>query len=177
MARTPKPGARVGSADWKRRVSEGARRGLALRRAGLRVLGADADRLAREGLVVPALLPGMREALAEAAEILDAIGGHDVSPQRRAMVGDFARLGAIVRAEVAAYLGGPERERAGTIGSLVGQRRALLAQLGLERFERDVPDLRTYTAARAAETAEVRAGDEIARDPEPSIDPDDERAA
>jgi len=148
--RTGKPGAPLLSAEWKRRVSAGARRGLALRRAGLRILGADADRLAREGLVVPALLPAMREALAEAAEILDALGGHDVSPQRRAMVGDFARLGAIVRAEVAAYLGNPERDRAGTIGGIIAQRRGLLALLVLERFERDVPSLASYTAQRAA---------------------------
>lgn len=155
----------MGSPEWRRRVSEGTKRALALRRERKFLRPRDYDRYRREGLVVPQLAPLVEIAEQEAAEIITALGGpDDLTPQRRVIVEDLAAVGIALRAQLMLFLSGAEGEHASRIGTLASVRRASLTALGLERREREI-DLQAYLTQR---TAENRSGATNANDPDPS---------
>lgn len=176
MSRAPRPGAPIGSPEWRRRVSEGVRRSRDRRRQAARVRPQDLARL-RESGTVPERISGFLEsAEVEAEALLEALGGPDaVSPQRRALVEDAARVGLVLRAELARYVQTADPDAASRVGSLASARRASLVALGLDRAERTVPDLRTYLAERAREAPQNGAHGADAGDPEPKAAPAEER--
>lgn len=138
------------TADTRARISRGLKRFYARKRAVSLVTPRDL-RLTDKGLVAPSLRPALLAAEAECADVLEALGGADhVSPQRRVIVEDLARVGVALRGTLAAYVRTSDPELASKIGSLASVRRALLTALGLERREREI-DLKAYVAQRAAE--------------------------
>jgi len=162
VSRSPDPrrrgGARKGSPEWLERVRAGTLRGLARRRERLRLRARDLALLRTGQLpVAPAMLPHLEAAEAELYGFLEALGGPDVvSPQRRTICEDVARLGVALRSELQRYAETRDPECASRLSGLVTARRSGLQAAGLERVARDVPDLATYLRDRAA--AQERAG-------------------
>jgi len=151
--------------DTKARISHGLKRYYERKRKIEAVTPRDL-RLERRGLVTPALRPALLAAEAECADILEALGGVDhVTPQRRAIVEDLARVGVALRGTLAAYLRSEDPDLASKVGSLASVRRTLLTAIGLERLEKEVPDLSTYLRERDA--AQDRAGATNPADPDP----------
>jgi hypothetical protein len=111
--------------------------------------------------------------------MIEALGGDDrVSPQRRAIVEDAARVGVVLRCVLARFLQReePDLEAAGKIGTLASARRAALAAVGLERVAREVPDLANYLRQREAENSENGAGEAIDVVPAVEHAPEGDRA-
>jgi hypothetical protein len=146
------------------RISAGLSAYHARQRERALVRPRDLRRLVKTGTVSESLLPLLRIAEAEAVELSNALGEPGtISPQKRMLVEDVVSLGILFRALLAAFLQGTgSPEDASRVSGIAGQRRSSLLALGLERFERDVPDLRTYTAQRAADTAQAAPGETIA---------------
>jgi len=167
-----RPGLKRGSDEWRERVRVASIRGQALKAERRKVRPGDLHTLRMSGTVRAELLPFIGLAERETAELVGALGGIDaVSPQRRILIEDLARMGLCLRGELARYMQTADGEAAGRVATIGRARAATLAQLGLDRFERDVPDLRTYTAQRAADTAKDRLSDAIATPAD--IDADD----
>ena len=125
-----------------------------------RVYPRDLAHLEASGSISTALLPLFECAADENAELRDAIGGDEASPQRKAILGDVIRVGMVLRAELARYLQAGDTDAGARVGSLANSRRASLAVLGLDRHAHEVTDLRTYleSKAEAAEDGAGRAG-------------------
>jgi hypothetical protein len=102
------------------------------------------------GQVSPALLPVVKQAQEEAWDIGLALGGPDeLSPQRRALLADLARLGVALGGLTAVYLRNEDPETASRMATLANARRQHLLALGLDE-RRVEQDLDAYLAARAA---------------------------
>jgi hypothetical protein len=151
------------TADTRARISHGLKRYYERKRKLAIVTPRDL-RLERRGLVAASLRPALLAAEAECADVLGALGGADhVSPQRRVIVEDLARVGVALRGTLAAYLRTEDPELASKVGSLASVRRASLSALGLDRVTREL-DLSEYLK----QTAENRAGATNGDDPDPS---------
>jgi hypothetical protein len=97
------------------------------------------------------LLPLLGTAEVEGVELLDALGGPDrVSPQRRALIEDTARLGLVLRASLVRFIQAGDGDAASRVNAAASARRANLVALGLDRVAREVPTLDRYLSARAA---------------------------
>lgn len=178
-----------GSAEWRRRVSEGARRGLERRRARQRARPRDLDRLRREGLVAGSLRPLVDVAEAELREWCEALGGvAEVTPMRRAVLEDAAGLGIALRAELQRFLGSHDPAALERVSTLANSRRAALVAAGLDAAEPEAMDIRDYLAQRqreretepagtAHEELQARAGEVQARKDVPEADDGGVRAA
>lgn len=91
-------------------------------------------------------------ALAEEAALVRALGGEEgCTPQRRALAGDAAILGMLVRLGTLGLLDPEEAEARGALpldaarlGDLAQKRRAILQAASLDRVALDVPGLATY---------------------------------
>lgn len=156
MARKRKPGAKpgapIGSEEWRRRVSEGTRWALAKRRQLAQVAPSELAELERTGSVSDSLRPYAAQAIEEADAFAHGLGGIDaISAQRLALIQDASRVGLVLRAVVARFLQGEgDPELASKVGSLASTRRSLLTALGLERLEKEV-DLTDYLERKATE--------------------------
>jgi len=141
--------------EARERIRYGTRRALAVKREQLRTRARDVAML-RSGRVPvsEAVLPHLEAAEAELAGFLDALGGADeVTPQRRAVLEDVARLGVALRSELARYAETRDPDCASRLSSLTTARRSGLAAVGLDRVTREV-SLHEYIAARAQEPAQ-----------------------
>lgn len=148
MARSSRPGPKVGSLEWRRRVSEGTRRGQARVREFKRVKPRDLDRLRTEGEVSAPLRPLLAIAEDEARELFNQLGGPDnVSPAKRMLIEDTVAVGVALRGQVAIYLRTGDAEAASRVGTLASTRRSSLAAIGLEHAKQEI-DLGTYLAQR-----------------------------
>jgi hypothetical protein len=148
----------VGSPEWRRRVSEGTRYGLAKRRQLAIVLPADLAYLRDSGTVAESLRPFFDFAQIEAASLTLAYEGEagtpsyrPLSPQRKALLGDVLWAGVFMRGQFARY-SQTEDADAGSRGiTAMARRSAILEKLGLDPAEREVPTLHDYLEAKAAE--------------------------
>lgn len=157
-----KPGAPIGSPEWRRRVSEGTRWALAKRRQLARVLPVDLQYLERSGTVTEALRPFFEAAELEGAQLTLAYEGEAGTPShrplsapRRALLEDLLRAGLIMRGELARYAQTQDPEAAGRAITAMGRRSAILEKLGLD-VEHEIPDLSTYLEQKAREAAASR---------------------
>lgn len=159
------------SADERAAISRGVHRHNARRRAMAQVALAELALARRAGAVAPQLAGLLECADVEADAIAEGLGGVDqLSPQRLAMVQDFARLGVVLRGELARYLEARDGEAAARVGTLAGQRRQILATLGLDRFARDALDVDGYARAlRTAEAAQGAARGDFTGEPDPEV--------
>ena len=113
-------------------------------------------------MIAPSLRPFAERAELEAEELLVAVGGgENTTPQVKVLVHDTSKLGLLLQVLLAKFLrDGGEGTRAADmatrIGTLAGVRRANLPAIGLARFERPVPSIVDYMAARAAQKARTR---------------------
>lgn len=138
MPRSRRPGSRTGTPEHRERISKGMRRHHAQRREMARVAPADLQMLRRSGTVPQTLKPLLTAAQVEALELVTALGGEDeVTPQKRQLIDDYARLGLVMRGELSRYVQG-DHDAGGRVSTLAGQRRSTLMLLGLDRFERPV---------------------------------------
>jgi hypothetical protein len=97
--------------------------------------------LITSGTVAPSLRPLADIAATESVDLADALGGADqLSAQQRLIVEDLVSVGIVLRATLARFLqtDGGDPELAARVGTLVGQRRASVALLGLQRVAREV---------------------------------------
>ncbi len=85
VPRKRKPGALIGSPEWRRRVSEGTKYGLAKRRQLSLVLPTDLAYLRNSGTVAKALLPFFDAAQLEGTELMLAYEGEGGTPSHRPM--------------------------------------------------------------------------------------------
>jgi len=84
------------------------------------------------------MLPIVAAAEDEVRAILSALGGaENVSEQERALVEDFARVGVVLRGELARYVAG-DSKAGQVVGTLAGIRRASLVALGLQRRAKEL---------------------------------------
>lgn len=110
-------------------------------------------KMLEEGDVPARLRPLADESMALNADLVAAKGGHDVvTPQVRVLCGRAASLGLLADALALSFLqgGGTDPDLATRAGSLYTQQARVIGMLGLERHQRDVPDLRQHLAAVAA---------------------------
>lgn len=155
------------------RISHGLRRYYDRKRREAEVKPQDLTRLRASGTVPVRLVGFLEGAEVEAERLLEALGGPDrASPQRRALVEDVARLGLVLRAELARYVQAGDSDAAARVGTLANARRASLVALGLDRAAKPVPDLRTYLAEKAREKPPTSAN---GGDPDPEPAPAGER--
>ena len=157
MPRSPRPGPRTGSPEWRRRISAGLRHWNAVRREMARVAPSELLELEKTGTVSPSLRPYAVQAIEEADGLAQALGGvENVSPQRLALIQDATRVGLVMRAVLARFLQGDgDPELASKVATMASTRRALLSALGLERVQKEL-DLHTYIASKASEDAAQR---------------------
>jgi hypothetical protein len=141
----------------------------------MRVAPSELFELEKSGTVSDSLRPYAAQAIEEADGFARALGGVDVlSEQRLALIQDTARVGLVMRAVVARFLQGDgDPELASKIGTLASTRRSLLSTLGLDRMEREVPDLRAYLEQHDQE-AQTRAHEANGDDPGASPAQEDE---
>lgn len=168
--RRPEPGAPYGSDEWKARGVRGRAWAREQRRRRSQIAPAELEALRKSGTVSESIraLGLVDAAQAEAVDLLDALGGEEhVSPQRRVLIDDVARIGLVMRAELARYVQKGDADAAGRVGTLAGQRRSSLAALGLDvrRVERDLDE---YLARRTP--AERANGSDPHAQPEPMAD-------
>ena len=140
--------AESGSEEWKSAVSRGNVQAYQRRRYRTRVNLSDLRRWRRCGLVTPAIKPLTLIAEDEVRAIIQALGGPDnVSEQEIALTEDFARLGVVLRGELACYCQG-DRKAGVLVGSMASQRRSALVALGLQRRAKEL-GLEDYLDAKA----------------------------
>lgn len=153
--RRRKPGATYGSDAHRARISAGLQRFHALRQSRLRVVPGDLVALRESGTLRPELLPFLDDAVVEAETFLSELGGVErLSAQRRALVADAVRLGALGRLLAARCLQrGGDEDSATRCATLLSARARLLALAGLDRVEREADTLDSFLARRAAEQA------------------------
>lgn len=152
MPRSPRPGPQVRTPEWRQRQSEGLRRWNARRRQMAAVAPSELLELEKTGTVSPSLRPYAAQAIEEADQLAQALGGvENLSPQRLVLIQDATRVGLVMRAMLARFLQGDgDPELASRIGTLVGARRTSLTALGLDRVSKE-PDLAGYIASKAAQ--------------------------
>jgi hypothetical protein len=157
-----KPGAPIGSPEWRRRVSQGTRWALARRRQLARLLPIDLQYLQRSGTVTKALRPFFDAVELEGAQLTLAYEGEAgtsshraLSAPRKALLEDYLRAGLIMRGELARYTQTQDPDAGSRAITAMGRRSAILEKLGLENAEHEVPSLNDYLRQK---TAENRAG-------------------
>lgn len=102
-------------------------------------LGLPAIKDFESGLQIhPELAIDLANATREAEELLEAIGGEDASPQRRALVSSYAKVRCLETSLFRLFCRTGDPELAGRIATQTKAKSSLLAQLGLERFEREI---------------------------------------
>ena len=140
------------SAAARERIVKGTRWGIEKRRRIARIAPGEIVELQRNGTLSASLKPYAAQAVEESLGFIQALGGEDggVSEQRLALVQDAARAGLVLRALMAQVLQRDEidGDSVSKIASLINTRRSLLQAVGLDRIERDVPDLGSYLANR-----------------------------
>lgn len=158
MARSPRPGPRTGTPEWRERRLQGIDRWKQRRREMARVAPSELLELEKTGTVSPSLKPYAVQTIEEADALALALGGAEhVSPQRLVLIQDCARVGLVMRAVLARFLQGDgDPELASKVATMASTRRALLSALGLERVEKEL-DLHAYIAAKASQDAAQRA--------------------
>ena len=99
-----------------------------------RVLPSDRRAFERPGaLVRPELRPLTQAAAAELSALLEALGGPErVSPQRRALIDDTARLGLVLRVSLLRVVQAGDGDAASRVNAAASARRANLQALGLD---------------------------------------------
>lgn len=110
-----------------------------------RISLAEVRRLRRFGTISESLNRFASQAEAELAELLG--DKPDASASETLILRDVARLGLLLRSEFAAYLEHRDERAAQRVTALVGQRRAALQAVGLERRAREL-DLHGYLEAK-----------------------------
>ena len=155
------------------RISLGTKFGLAKRRMVRRVRPVDLDYLRRSGTVARGLRPFLDAADLEGVDLTlayegsaEAEGYRPMSEPRRAILGDFLRVGVVMRCELARYLQSQDADAGFRVVTATANRRAALKELGLEHREREV-DLTVYLESQKRE---IGPGDASAADsdhPEP----------
>jgi len=96
------------------------------------------------------LAPLTNDSFTELLELATALGGLEVlSPQKVALLQDYARLGLMMRALTVKFCETEDPELASRAATLAANRRATLSLLVLERYQREL-DLRTYLKEREA---------------------------
>lgn len=144
-------GAERGSAEWRKRVSHGTRTGM--RR--MRVTAGDVRALAEGRDVAPSVRKFVAAARDEYERIAEALGGEArLSPQRRAMLADAARLGALLGALVQQFIEAPDIEIPTKTSNLAAARRRLFETIGIDWHaeERGIEELaRDHEAGPGAE--------------------------
>ena len=129
--------------------SRAAVRGYQSRAERTRVSLSDIRRFRRHGLVTDAIHPLTLIAEDEVRAIFEALGGQDnVSEMERALVEDFARVGVVLRGELARYCNG-DIAAGVKVGTLASIRRASLVALGLQRRAKEI-GLEDYLDARSS---------------------------
>lgn len=137
--------AKRGTPEWRRNVARKRRERAERDRPDAHVRSVDLARWEREGVVAESLLPIVRVAQHEQAELLLALGsgqggdGADpVTPQRRALVEDFTACGIALRGVLQLFLQTHDAELGSRIATLASARRQLISLLGLERYAREL---------------------------------------
>ncbi len=90
--------------------------------------------------------------------MVQAMGGEDlVSEPRMVLIHDLARAGLLLRAVMMRIAQSPDLDldAVSKASNLINTRRSLLQVLGLDRVERDVPDLESYIADREDRASSV----------------------
>ena len=115
------------------------------------------------GLVSPSIRPYANEAEREASDIADALGGlEQLTPQERAVIGDFARLGLVMRSHLARHLQHPEdTESSRALTGFINGRLKILAVLGMKRRSKEIASLRDYTEAQGEADARENAANQV----------------
>lgn len=196
MARKPKPGAPIGSPEWRRRVSQGTRWALAKRRQLALVLPVDLQYLQSSGTVAEPLRPFFDAAQLEGTQLTLAYEGEAGTPShralsapRKALLEEYMRAGLIMRGELARYAQTQDPDAGSRAITAMGRRTAILEKLGLENAEHEI-DLSTYLAQKASASTTGTPPSALSRtnstepDPQlqdaekvPNSDEDDARAA
>ena len=136
------------SAAARERIVKGTRWGIEKRRRIARIAPGEIVELQRNGTLSASLKPYAAQAVEESLGFIQALGGEDggVSEQRIALVQDVTRAGLLMRALMAQMLqqDGIDAEGVTRVTSLISARRQNLVALGLDRVERELPDLQTY---------------------------------
>jgi len=166
-------GSRTRTPQERERISRGLRRYFALRRQREKVLPSDLIALQRGATLRPVAAACLSAALVEAEALVEALGGpEEVTPQRRLLIDDLARAGALLRASCARALETEsDTDAASRVSALIGARARILGMLGLERVRREL-DLDGYLARRSpaerANGSEAPAADrgDVALEPE-----------
>jgi len=158
MARQKRPGARVGSPEWRERLSRGHRRANEQRRErGVGVMPDDIKRFRRKGAIAPSLRALCEQSSRELEAWLHDLGGEaELSAMERSVLENAARVDVIVRAEMARFLAAEPGSKTGleaaaAVRASVATQVKLLESLGLGRRARpvDVTDVVRAIEARA----------------------------
>jgi hypothetical protein len=161
------------SPESRAKLSRGSLRAAVRKRERARLEPRDLARIAATGTVPPGAAGFLASARDEAADLIVAAGGPDrISPQRRALIEDTARLGLALRALLAGFIqgGATDGELASRLSSLAGARRANLIAVGLDRFATDAPGLDEYLRRKGANGAGGAKGSAQDAEPEPAPD-------
>ena len=127
-----------GSPECQDRISRTVAQTKERQRETARINLGELRRYRRLGLVADSMLPLVAAAEDEVRAIIVALGGDEnVSEQERAIVEDFARVGVVLRGELARYVAG-DSKAGQTVGTLAGIRRASLVALGLQRRAKEI---------------------------------------
>ena len=139
--------AEMGSPEYEKRVQRGVKQSAARKRETLRINLPEIRHYRKEGLVSPSMLPLVKIAEDELRAIIQAMGGPEcITEQERALAEDFARMGVVLRGELARYIGG-EPKAGQLVGALASHRRNSPVALGLERRQKEI-GLEDYIDAR-----------------------------
>ncbi len=157
-----------GSAEWRERVAKGTRAGLDSRRRKreleqerLRVRPRDLALWEESGQVSESARPALEIAADEAAALTRGLGGQEeVSEQVALLVADYARLGAHLALLNAMIFREPASasDLISKASTVIGQRRQILALLGLARFERSIDPTRPLTVEFSNDDDDSTAG-------------------
>ena len=129
-------------------LSRGKAAAYQTRRERTRVSLGDIRLWRRSSLVTPSILPLTHDAEDECKAVIEALGGLDnVSEMERALVEDFARVGVVLRAELARFVNG-DRGAGKIVGTMASIRRQSLVALGLQRRAKEL-NLETYLDAKS----------------------------
>ena len=166
--RRRKPGAVAYSQEWRERVSLGVRRANERQRALF--LHAPSDLRAMRDPLNPVgeRRPCVLDALQELHDLIDHLGGEQrATVVEMALARSAARLLIPEQALAIQFAQTGDAELASRLATVIGQRRALLLSLGVERRAHDVGSLESFWALREAAGASIAtrgSGDDGSRD-------------
>jgi len=178
-----------GSEQWRARVAEGKRREAASARKrreydreAARLRPVDLARFEELGLVPERLRHLVARAGEEVAELVAALGGEaELSPQRRILLDDCARLGVALNIVMQLLLQGDAEnpgELASRVATLANARRQHLVTIGLNKYERDAFGFSADGSLNVTwgDEASPSASDTNGSTPEAQAAPGDDRA-